>query len=342
VALAWIAGLGAGLLLVMARAAAAIPGAAVELPRPAALPLAALAAAVPVGAAWLRRPARETRPRRWRRARRPVVLGALAGLTVLLLVWQRGGGPAWPSSATLTVLDVGQGEAVLLRAPDGSAALVDAGPPGDAAPVLAALRRAGVRRLSALVLTHGSLDHVGGAAAVLGRLPVGVLVRPPLPDMPAAVRAALEAARARGIPVRPLAAGDDAAVGAWRLRALWPVRPVPAGVDPNLECLVLVASAGPLRALLPADAEGGVLGRLAIPPVGVLVVSHHGSRDSALPALLRRLHPAVALISVGAGNSYGHPAASTLAALQAAGARVLRTDRSGDLSVTAGGYDPKP
>jgi len=320
----------------MARAAAAIPGAAVELPRLAALPLAALAAAVPLGAAWLRRPAPQRRARRWRPARPPAAVGVLAALAVLLLAWPRGGGPAWPSSAALTVLDVGQGEAVLLRAPDGSAALVDAGAPGDPAPVLAALRRAGVRRLSALVLTHGSLDHVGGAAAALGHLRVDLLARPPLPDMPAAVRAALEAARAHGIPVRALAAGDEAAVGGWRLRVLWPARPVPAGADPNLECLVLLASTGPLRALLPADAEGGVLGRLAIPPVGVLVVSHHGSRDPAL----RRLRPAVGLISVGAGNSYGHPAPATVAALQAAGARVLRTDRSGDLTVAADGYHP--
>ena len=98
---------------------------------------------------------------------------------------------------------------------------------------------------------------------------------------------------------------------------------------------MILASAGPLVALLPADAEGEVLGGLAIPPVDVLVVSHHGSGDQALPALLRRLRPAVALISVGAGNAYGHPAPATLAALGAAGVRVMRTDRSGDLTVSA-------
>jgi competence protein ComEC len=267
------------------------------------------------------------------------LLAAVAAVAALALAWPRGGGAGWPAAATLTVLDVGQGEAILLRAPDGSAALIDAGPPGDPPPVLAALRRAGVRRLAALTLTHGSLDHVGGAAAVVDRLPVDALVRPPLPDLPAALRRALEAARARGTPQHTLAAGGEVAAGAWRLRALWPAGRTPAGTDPNRACLVLLASAGPLAALLPADAEGDVLDRLAIPPVDVLVVSHHGSGDPALPALLRRLRPAVALISVGAGNAYGHPAPATLDALGAAGVRVLRTDRSGDLSVSAGGVD---
>ncbi|MDX6644583.1 MAG: competence protein ComEC, partial [Miltoncostaeaceae bacterium] len=353
VALAWLAGLGAGLLLVMARAAAAIPGAAVELPAPAALPLAALAAGVPLLARWLRRPARQRPARASRGIRgRPLAIGALAALAALALAWPRGERPGWPSSATLTVLDVGQGEAVLLQAPDGSAALIDAGPPGNPPPVLAALRRAGVRRLAALAVSHGSLDHVGGAAAVVETLPVDALVRPPLAELPAAARRALRAARMRGTPVRTLAAGGEVAVGAWRLRALWPLAGAPAATDPNRGCLVLVASAGPLAALLPADAEGDLLGGLAIPPVDVLVVSHHGSDDPALPALLRRLRPALALISVGARNAYGHPAPATLDALAAAGVRVLRTDRSGDLGVSAGagaararaalGYDRRP
>ncbi len=100
--------------------------------------------------------------------------------------------------------------------------------------------------------------------------------------------------------------------------------------------MVARASAGGLDALLTADAESQVLAPLAPAPVEVLKVSHHGSADEGLPGVLRRLRPAVALISVGAGNRYGHPRRETADALAAAGVRTWRTDRSGDVTVTGG------
>jgi competence protein ComEC len=116
---------------------------------------------------------------------------------------------------------------------------------------------------------------------------------------------------------------------------MWPSRRPPPGTDPNRGALVILASAKGLDALLTADAESDVLGPLALPPVDVLKVAHHGSVDTGLPALLRRLRPRVAMISVGP-NTYGHPAPGTLAALRDAGVRTWRTDRSGDVSVDAG------
>ncbi|MBJ7455107.1 MAG: MBL fold metallo-hydrolase, partial [Thermoleophilia bacterium] len=244
----------------------------------------------------------------------------------------------WPTTPALTALDIGQGDAILLRSPDGGAAVFDTGPPGEPAPVVAALRRAGVRRLDLLVLTHDSLDHVGGALDILERFPVGVVLAPPDPVdgwLPAA-RAALAGARGRGVPVRLVRAGSRLRVGRWSLRVLSPAGARPVGADPNPYSLVTLARAGALTALLTADAESDALAPLVTGRIDVLKVSHHGSEDPGLAAQLLRMRPRVALVSAGEDNAFRHPRPETLAALAAAGAATWRTDRSGDVTVTAG------
>ncbi|WP_217915614.1 ComEC/Rec2 family competence protein [Miltoncostaea marina] len=337
VALAWVAGAGATALLWLARAAAAVPGAAVDLPlrpRPGSRRRggprragAAGRAGGPGTAVLARLP--------WPRIAAVLVAAAVAG-------WALAPGPAppWPARPAVTALDIGQGDAILLRSPDGSAAVVDAGPPGprgSAAPLVRALRRLGVRRLDALVLTHDSLDHVGGAPAALADVPVGALLLPPEPadGWAPAAREAVAAARGRGVPVAVVRAGARVDVGAWRVRVLWPARGRPAGADPNPHSLVAVASADGLDVLLTGDAESDALARLPGGRVEVLKVSHHGSEDPGLPAELARRRPAVALVSAGRGNPFRHPRPETLAALAAAGASTWRTDRSGDVTVTA-------
>ena len=145
------------------------------------------------------------------------------------------------------------------------------------------------------------------------------------------------AARARGIPVREARAGALIAVGRWRVRVLSPARGRRPGEDPNPVSLVALASAGGLDALLTADAESDALAPLALPRVDVLKVSHHGSEDPGLPAVLDRLRPAAAVVSAGEGNPFGHPRPETLAALAAGGVATWRTDRSGDVTLTASG-----
>jgi competence protein ComEC len=119
---------------------------------------------------------------------------------------------------------------------------------------------------------------------------------------------------------------------------LWPEDAGAPGEDPNQNAIVLLVSYGSTDALLTADAESDVTLPLRPPPVEILKVAHHGSADTGLPELLRRTTPRIALISVGAGNDYGHPTASTLAALaDAPGLAVGRTDRDGSVSVESDG-----
>jgi competence protein ComEC len=336
VALAWLAGLGAGALLLAARGAAAIPGAAVDLPSAAAW----LLLAPPVAVAVL---GRRLAPGGGGLVGAGAVRAAAAlGASLALAGWALGRPappPPWPADPAVTALDIGQGDAILLRSPEGAAGLVDSGPPGPPAPVVAALRRMGVRRLDVMVLTHDSLDHVGGGVDVLHGMDVGVLVHEPPPDdgfAPAHDRV-VAAARELGVPVREARAGTLIAVGRWGVRVLSPTRGRHPGEDPNPVSLVALASAGPLDVLLTADAESDALARLPLRPVEVLKVSHHGSEDPGLPGVLTRLRPRVALVSAGQGNPFRHPRPETLAALAAAGVASWETDLSGDVTVSAPG-----
>jgi competence protein ComEC len=271
---------------------------------------------------------------RWRRR---AALACAAAVVPALLVWQ-----LWPArqlppptGLRITVLDVGQGDAILVQVPEG-AILVDQGPPEGR--VAHQLRSLGVRRLAALVLTHPQRDHIGGAADVLARVEVERVFDPHLAVSSPFRREALRVAARGGVPVVEVRAGDSWRLGRLRLEVLWPARAGYPGEDPNRRAVVLLASYGEVDALLTADAETDVTAHLYGRRVEILKVAHHGSADPGLSAELRELRPAVAVISCGRRNDYGHPTHSTLAALRASpGLHLLRTDEDGRVVVESDG-----
>ena len=243
---------------------------------------------------------------------------------------------AAPSRGELVVsfLDVGQGDATLLQMA-GVAVLVDTGPPDG--PILRRLDEAGVRRLDALVITHAQSDHEGAALEVLRRVPTRLVVNGGA-GWPSPVQDGLRTTRTRQVAAH---AGQVLTLGGIRMRMLWPPPPGPAfrpEGDPNLRALVAHVQVGDFDLLLPADAESEVTAVLPLPDVEALKVAHHGSADEGLPALLERTRPELAAIEVGRGNSYGHPAPSTLAALRAVD-HVVRTDRDGTIRLRIHGGD---
>jgi competence protein ComEC len=326
-----LAGVPVGYVVALARAAAGLPGAQVALPLVVVVILSMLAAVLVTAPPFQERlgGSRHVRSRRI-----GVVLAtavALAAAVVPVIVSPRGIAPPPPGDLRVTALDVGQGDATLLQAGQ-HAILVDAGPPG--AGVVAGLRAAGVSRLDALVVTHPQADHDGGAPAVLSALPVDVLLDGRGEDR-SATSVALDASlRRRSTRIVGAQAGQELRAGPLSLRVLWPP-PGPAvpGVDPNERAIVAVAAAYGARALLTADAESPQLAPLELGPVDILKVSHHGSADPGLPALLERLRPRVALVEVGRHNTYGHPAPATMAALATSVPVVRRTDRDGPVRV---------
>ena len=242
----------------------------------------------------------------------------------------------------IVMLDVGQGDAVLLRSPGGRWALVDAGPrtvsydTGERV-VLPYLRRRGVRFLDLLVLTHGDMDHVGGASAILDAVPAGRVVDPGRPTGTEAFLGALESAQRAQVPWSFLRAGDSLNLDGMALRVLAPTEEDSRSSDANDASLVLEVRYGRFSALLtgdaPTESEERFLERILSDGIQVLKVGHHGSATSTGPALLERIRPETALISVGRRNRFGHPSAPVLARLHRMGSEVLRTDRMGNVVV---------
>lgn len=259
------------------------------------------------------------------------------GAVAPLLSGGEASSPIPPAGLRVSVLDVGQGDAILLQPARAPAILVDAGPPGGG--IVAELREEGVDRLGAVVVTHDESDHGGGVEELLGSIPVDRLVYARLGrELRAEAGAVAEDGVSASAPVR-LAAGGVLRSGRLRLEALWPpaeLLAVPlAGADPNTQALVLRIRWGRFSMLLSADAEAE-----AVPidpgPVDVLKVAHHGSDDAGLAALLDRAQPRLAVISVGEGNPFGHPTPATLATLADHGVRTLRTDRDGTVEIEVG------
>lgn len=288
----------------------------------------------------------------WARRGRPV---AIAGVVCLAGVILTGAAPAVRGSdpsgrLRLTMFDVGQGDALLLQTPSGRALMVDAGGVGFAGNafdiggrVLApALWARGVRRLDALVITHGDPDHIGGASAVLRDFrPAEVWEGIPVPThLP--MLAVASAAAASRIPVRQRLAGSAMVVDGTRIRLL---HPPPADWERrrvrNDDSLVIEVRFGDVAMLLTGDisaeVEAAILPQLSLAPIRILKVAHHGSRTSTSRELLDRWKPQIALISCGRQNRFGHPAPEVIRRLELAGTRIYRTDRDGQITVATDG-----
>ena len=270
------------------------------------------------------------------RGRRALALAAMAA--ILGLAWRSAGEdapPPPPGGLRVTVLDVGQGDSILLEVAQG-AVLVDEGPPE--AEVANQLRALGVSRLATIVLTHPHRDHVGGAAEILDRLEVGFVLDPLEPTHSSDERVALAEARQEHVRIVPARVGLVYQLGRLRLRVLWPDGPGVESEDPHHHAIVLLATYGSFDVLLTADAESEVTLPLRPPPVELLKVAHHGSSDPGLSELLELVDPRIAVISVGTGNDYGHPTPSTLAALaRDPGLDVYRTDEDGRVVIESDG-----
>ncbi|MFI7706995.1 ComEC/Rec2 family competence protein [Nonomuraea sp. NPDC049480] len=274
-----------------------------------------------------------------RRAWRAVALTIAGAALAAVLVIRPIAGP-WPPKGWLMVMcDVGQGDGMVIAAGPGRGVVVDAGP--DPVAMDKCLRRVGVEDVPLLVLTHPHADHVDGLPGVLRNRRVGaVVVSPQEAEARSGARVSATLARRR-IPEWAAVPGSRWMFGPSEVTVLAPdpamteMRGQGEGSMINNSSVVLHVRWRPGSILLGGDleteAQDELLRRFRV-RADILKTPHHGSNRQS-PAFLSSLGARAALISVGAGNDYGHPAPSTLALLRRLGAAVYRTDRSGDLAV---------
>lgn len=317
---------------------AELPWAAAPVPTPTAGQLASIGIAVLGTSRSITR-----RPWRWG-------LVCLAVLLALELEVRARGSPRGVLRASF--LDVGQGDAAIVDLPDGTALVIDGGglvgSPVDTgervlAPVLRARRRSAVR---AAILSHPHPDHFAGLRRGLSAVTVGALWDTGQGEEEGTsgdYAALLGELRARGVTVlRPGDVCGSHTLGGARVEVLAPCPRLTADRGPNDNSFVVRIAYGERSFLFVGDAEHAeeadlVATRRSSLRADVLKVGHHGSRTSTTASFLEAVDPAVAVISCGVRNRFGHPALRALATLATSRARVLRTDRDGGVTVTTDG-----
>jgi competence protein ComEC len=298
--------------------AAQVPGGLIHLPAPPAFAVVAYTSGLGLGLL------------AWRMRRSSPLRGGQAASVAALLLIGATLATIWPFLAPasgilrVTVLDVGQGDAIVVEAPDGRAMLVDAGPGGamrlDVGDRVVApfLWNRGIAKLATAVTTHADLDHAGGMSAIRRHFPIGVEWT--------GASAPRQQQWLGSLSVRTLGEGQANALAR----------------RTNDTALVLRLDYGLASFLLTSDATATVERELLAAEVPlratVLKVGHHGARGATTTDFLKAVRPMVAVISVGPTNPYGHPAPETLDRLQAAGARVYRTDRDGAIIFETNGH----
>lgn len=235
-------------------------------------------------------------------------------------------------------IDVGQGDAILIQAPDGKTMLIDGGEADSGA--LQYLQSKGITKLDVVVATHPHADHIGGLAEILNTIPTTRVVTSGQMHTTRTFERfldAIAAARAEYVEVKR---GDTIRLGDLVFSVLNPVSA--AGDDLNNGSVVLRLVYGNVSFLLTGDAEKEAESAMSVSsfsPVQatILKVGHHGSRTSSSRAFLDLVKPEVAVYSAGKGNSYGHPHPETITALKAVGAKIYGTDVNGTITVNTDG-----
>lgn len=266
-------------------------------------------------------------------------LGILLGVILLLAKY-----PA--HNLQITFLDVGQGDGICMELPDGRVYLMDGGS-SDVSKVgnyrlVPFLKAKGIRKIDAVFLSHGDTDHINGIAELLEEKQISIdCVCLPAGAEQEEFAEIKDLARARNISVRTIQAGDF-----WENNGtkFWCLNPADVTESGNAASVVLYMEYQNFSMLLTGDLEGegeksvaALLRSNAITGISVLKVAHHGSKNSTKEEFLRQCSPAVAVISCGERNTYGHPHKETLERLNDMGTAVYRTDCSGAVQITVTG-----
>jgi competence protein ComEC len=251
------------------------------------------------------------------------------------------GGPGPPPSGSLSVsfIDVGQGDGVLVQA-GGESYLIDAGRPEEGPNVVDFLRSRGVDTLDGIVVSNPDADHIGGFLDVFDAFPVETVYVSGDPNSTLTYNTFLRGVSDEGATTEVLRTGMLMDWGGVRADVIGPPTDAEGGLfsEINDNSVAILLTYGTARILLAGDAEANeeeyMASGLYTGPLTILKVTHHGSNTSSTPLFLSRFPPRVAVIQCGVDNPYGHPTPETLDRLQRVGAKVFRNDEDGDVIAT--------
>ncbi|MDB5224850.1 MAG: internalization-like protein competence protein ComEC/Rec2, competence protein ComEC protein [Candidatus Adlerbacteria bacterium] len=278
-----------------------------------------------------------------------LLVAALA--LVVSVIWLQVHAAQPPNVLTVAVLDIGQGDAIFIESPTGKQVLVDSGPDNSVLNALSQVMPITDRSIDVLIETHPDADHIGGYMSVLERYEVGMFLEPGIAKDSTTAKSLEAAIDEHGVARYVARRGMviDLGGGA-ELDILYPDHDV-SRVNPNLANnggIVMHLVYGETSMLLTADVDSSVEDTLLVldaqdPAIeldsDILKVGHHGSKYSSEDVFLKAVSPAVALISVGAHNTYGHPTKEALGRLQAEGVEVHRTDQEGTIIYVSNGQE---
>ncbi len=260
--------------------------------------------------------------------------------------------PASGDETKVVVLDVGQGDSILVVTPSGKTALVDAGEPGDGKIILAALKKYGVDHIDLFVATHAHADHIGAADEVIKAIPVAHVLYSGVPNTTKNYEDFLKAIDEKKIDLIRAAPGQSFELGGGAvMRVLAPIEPFfkkedlrSGGNEPNANSVVTRLDYGAFSILLTGDAEEQTERERLIKNganihATVLKVGHHGSKYATSEEFLKRGVFKYAVISAGVDNRYGHPSQEALDRLKAAGIKIYRTDFQGEIAISTRGQE---
>ena len=246
-------------------------------------------------------------------------------------------GTAQAGTLTVTWLDVGQGDAAVIQC-GGQSMLIDGGKPEKSSYIYAWLQQHGLSYLDVIVATHVDADHIGGLSGALNYASVGTAYCPVTTGTTETFQSFVKYLAQRGKQITVPTAGETFALGRAQVQILGPLH---RAEDSNDNSIVLKVSFGATSFLFTGDAERAEEQDLLNAGVNlqstVLKVGHHGSDTSTSYPFLRTVAPQYAVISVGAGNSYGHPTEAVLSRLRDAGVTTFRTDMQGEITAVSDG-----
>jgi competence protein ComEC len=286
-----------------------------------------------------------------------LLIGGYAGWRFVVKPWmdkraEEAPPPASGDETKVVVLDVGQGDSILVLTPGNKTALVDAGEPGDGKIILAALKKYGVDHIDLLVATHAHADHIGAADEVIKGMPVANVLYSGVPNTTKNYADFLKAIDEKKIPLVRAEPGQTFELGGNAvMRVLAPIQPLfekedlrSGGNEPNANSVVTRLDYGAFSILLTGDAEEQTERERLIKNgahirATVLKVGHHGSKYATSEDFLKRGEFKYAVISAGMDNRYGHPSQEVLDRLKAAQVKIYRTDFQGEIVISTRGQE---